>query len=104
MLYDVIAKTQFFSPPYLTVITVINVPLKHTFLIEFDVIDWSEKSRLISLKMEEKFQEDETRDSTTRSCLPVVKHIHEYLHERKHKKQKQCGQNSKSDMYVIIDK
>ena len=54
LLYDIIAKTQFFSSPYLTVITVINVQVKHTFGIEFDVNDCSEESQPISLKMEEK--------------------------------------------------
>ena len=47
-------------PTYLTVITVINFLLKHTFLIEFNVLDWSEKSRLIPLK----FQQEETRNNS----------------------------------------
>ena len=39
------------------------MPVKHIFLIEFDVNDCSQKSQPTSLKMEEKFQDEETRDN-----------------------------------------
>ena len=55
LFYDVIS--------YLTVITVVNVQVKHTFVIQLNVHDWLDKSRPISLKMKEKFQEEEIRNN-----------------------------------------